>query len=231
MFFRKKYGCPLCSTRFRTLKPRQKDVIVEKTDEDFCTYYKTVNPMYYEINVCPKCGYSFNSSTSAPVKPEIKGNLTKTLAELWPGTNYCGSRTLEDAVDTFKLAMACQKLRGADESVMGKMTLKLAWLYRYMKEQALEHQYLEEALRLLSKSFETDTTEDPKEEMNMMFLLGQLHLTLGDDRGAVNWFIRITQHPQRSRYPYVVNRARGIWQDIRQRSKQQKEQQKEQQQQ
>lgn len=216
VFFRKEYVCPLCSGRFRTLKPRQKYIMVERADEDFCLYYKTVNPLYYEINVCPGCGYSFNNSTSGPVKPELKKGLAKVLADRWQSVNYCGSRTIEDAVQTFLLAIECQRLMGADDSNVGKLFLKLGWLYRYMNMKDQEHRCLDKALYHLSRHFEKSFSNDPKEEMNLMFLLGQLHLILGDEKGAVNWFVRITQHPQKKTYPYIVNRARDAWQQIRQ---------------
>lgn len=215
VFFKKEYSCPLCRKSFSTQKPRQKYVIAERSDEDFCTYYKTVNPLFYEINVCPRCGYSFNASTYGPVKVELKESLMKTLADQWNSSNYGGTRSLEDAVETFKLAIACQRLRGADDSAIGKLFLKRAWLYRYKNLKELEHQDLDKALYHLSKSFESASSEDPKEEMNLMFLLGQLHSILGDATGAVNWFVRITQHPQKGSYPYLVNRARDKWQDIR----------------
>lgn len=217
-FFWKEFSCPLCANRFRTLKPRQKHITVEKVDEDFCLYYKSVNPLFYEINVCPKCGYSFNTSASSPVKDDLKKGLAKMLAGMWKKADYCGSRTLDEAVQAFRLAIECQRLMGADDSNMGKLFLKLGWLYRYLNNKEMENQSLDKALSHLSKSFETSTSKDPKEEINLMFLLGQLHLILGDDRGAVNWFVRITQHPDRKSYPYMVNRARDSWQEIRRKT-------------
>lgn len=219
VFFKKDYTCPLCLTRFQTLKPRQKNIVIVKTDEDFCIHYKTINPLYYEINVCPKCKYSFNASSYVPVKPETKNELTKMLAEIWKDIDYSGTRTLEDAIETFKTAIECQRIRGVDDSTMGKLTLKLAWLYRYLGLKPLELMNLEKALIHLTKSFEKGSVEDYKEEMNLMFLLGQLHHTFSNDTEAVNWFVRITQHPNKSNYPYIVNRARYIWQEIRQKQK------------
>ncbi|MFZ5644509.1 MAG: DUF2225 domain-containing protein [Bacillota bacterium] len=215
VFFKKEYTCPLCRKKFGSLKPRQKYIVIERTDEDFCTYYKTVNPLFYEINVCPLCGYSFNNSTSGPVKIEIKDSLIKILTDIWGQANYCGLRELESAIETFKLAIECQRGRGADDGAMGKLFLKLAWLYRYSRDNNdHEQKNLEKALYHLSKSFENGS-EGPKEEMNLMFLLGQLSRMLGYDKDAVNWFIRITQHPDKKSYPYMVNRARDAWQNLR----------------
>ncbi len=214
-FFKKEFSCPLCSTCFRTLKPRQKHIIVERADDDFCLYYKTVNPLYYEINVCPACGYSFNSSTSGAVKPELKKGLSKMLAERWKSSNFCGPRTLEDAVQTFILAIECQRLMGADDSVMGRLFLKLGWLHRYLNTKESERRCLDMALNHLSRHFNKSPSDEPREEMNLMFLLGQLHRILGDEKGAVGWFVKITQHPQRKAYPYLVNRARDAWQEIK----------------
>lgn len=214
VFFRKEYDCPLCKIRFGTLKPRQKYIITVKTDQDFCVYYKTVNPLHYEINVCPRCGYSFNSSTSEKVKADLSSSLVKMISDIWGQANYCGMRDLDDAIETFKLALECQRERGANDASMGKLFLKLAWLYRYKKEEEREHINLDKALYHLTKSYDS-SPEDPKEEMNLMFLLGQLNRKLGSDREAVNWFIRVTQHPNRNSYPYILNRARDAWQQIR----------------
>lgn len=218
VFFRKEYNCPLCKIRFGTLKPRQKYIITEKTDQDFCVYYKTVNPLHYEINVCPQCGYSFNSSTSGKISTDISTRLAQLISDIWGMENYCGVRSLDDAIETFKLALECQRERGANDASMGRLFLKLAWLYRYGKEKERELLNLEKALYHLTKSYDS-IPEDPKEEMNLMFLLGQLNRILGSDREAVNWFIRITQHPEKKSYPYMANRARDAWQQIRSEKK------------
>lgn len=215
VFFKKKLACPLCAFRFQTLKPRQKHIIAVKSDDDFCMYYKSVNPLFYEINVCPGCGYSFNMSSRGTVGEETKKGLSKKLAEIKKTVNYCGPRTLEDAAETFRMAIECQKLTGLDNSGMGRLHLKLAWLNRYLNLKDREYANLDKALYHLSKSFEEGTSNDLKEEMNLMFLLGQLHLILGDEKGALNWFVRITQHPERKSYPYIVNRARDTWQELR----------------
>lgn len=215
VFFKKEYACPLCRTRFATLKPRQKYIVAESVDEDFCIHYKTINPIFYEVNVCPKCGYSFNSSTFGPVKAEVRGSLTRALGEMWKSTNYCGQRSIEEATGTFNLAIECQRLRGADDSSMGKLFLKRGWLYRYQNKKDPEHRDLESALKHLYKSYDSVTPENPKEEMNLMFLMGQLNLILGNEKEAVKWFILVTQHPQKSTYPYLVNRARDKWQETR----------------
>ncbi|MFZ5647466.1 MAG: DUF2225 domain-containing protein [Bacillota bacterium] len=215
VFFRKEYTCPLCRTRFNTLKPRQKYVVAEKMDEDFCMYYKTVNPIFYEINVCPKCGYSFNNSTSGNVRAEVRGSLARTLGSLWKSANYCGPRSIDDAIETFKLAIECQRLRGADDAAMGRLFLKRGWLYRYNNKKELELRDLERALNYIHKSYDTMAPEDPKDEMNLMFLMGHLNLILGNENEALKWFVMITQHPQKSTFPYLVNRARDKWQDIR----------------
>lgn len=215
VFFRKDHTCPLCRSRFSTMKPRQKYIVAEKVDEDFCVHYKTVNPIFYEINVCPKCGYSFNNSTYGTVKAEVGASIVRALVELWKYTNYCGQRSIEDAIETFKLAIKCQKIRGAGDSSMGKLFLKKGWLHRFQNNKELEHRDLERALNHLHRSYDAVTPENPKEEMNLMFLLGQLNLILGNENEALKWFIMITQHPQKNTYPYLVNRARDKWQDIR----------------
>ncbi len=215
IFYQKDLLCPLCNQKYQTLKPRHKYTVIDRTDEDFCPYYKVVNPLYYEINTCPGCGYSFNNSTSTPVKTELKESVQKVLNGLYKGEDYTGVRNLEDAIQTFKLAIQCQKQMGAGNYAMSRLYLKLGWLYRYQKNAEKEKEQMEQALYHLLRFFDEADIEEPKEEMNIMYLIGQIYLNLNDKPAALNWFIRIAQHPNKNKYPYLVNRAREYWKEIR----------------
>ncbi len=218
-FYPKEILCPLCNDKYTTLKPRHKYTMIDRTDADSCPYYKVVNPIYYEINTCPHCGYSFNNSTSAPVSADVKEAVRKVLNQTYKGQDYTGVRELEDAIKTFELATQCQWRVGAEAFSLGRMFLKYGWLYRYKKDPAKEKEQMEKALHYLAKFYDEEEIPDYKEEMNIMFLIGQIHLNLDDKTGALHWFIRITQHPEKKKYPYIVNRSSEIWSEIRQELK------------
>ncbi|NTW05070.1 MAG: DUF2225 domain-containing protein [Peptococcaceae bacterium] len=221
IFYQKEISCPLCCQKYQTFKARHKYTIVDRTDQDSCPYYKVINPMFYEINTCPQCGYSFNTATANQVKSEIKDSLSKTISQLFKGENYCELRSLDDAIKAFQLAIKCQWQMGATNYALGRLFLKLGWLYRYKEDFAEENEQMKKALHHLSKYYDESEIDDPKDEMNVMYLIGQIHLNLEDKAGGLHWFVKITQHKERKKYPYLVNRSSEIWHEIRQELKQQ----------
>ena len=57
MYF-KEYKCPVCDHDFKTVRLKSNASALDKKDEDFCPYYKGLNPLHYEIIVCTECAYA-----------------------------------------------------------------------------------------------------------------------------------------------------------------------------
>jgi uncharacterized protein (DUF2225 family) len=109
---------------------------VAKTDSDFCQHYEGVNPLLYEVVVCPACGYAFNEESNQPLNPQARKVVREFCAgRQKPATRF--PRTLDDAVELFRLAVACQEAHAARPSLRGRLYLKLAWLCRYRRVRLL----------------------------------------------------------------------------------------------
>lgn len=215
MLYKKDFLCPCCAHKFATSKVRSRFIKVVKVDDDLCNHYESVNPLFYEILVCPKCGYSFHDENGGHIDSKTREEIYKRLPASWRKKDYTGVRDIEQATESFKLAIACQMARRSKDSQKGMLYLKLGWLYRVLDDQKNENICISEAAKFLTSSFEKEQFADPKSEINVLYLIGVLNRKMGNYKEASLWLDRVLRHPMKDSFSGVVNRARESWQILR----------------
>ena len=219
MLYHKKVDCPLCQTNFNTPKVLSKFIQVAKIDYDYCMHYQYINPLFYEINVCPTCGFAFNEEIGGiRLKKDDETELTALLPILWEKdrvTDYDKDRSLDKALNTFHIALNCVSFRPVKKSILAMLYLKIAWLYRYQGNEELELEYLSKALDNFTLSFDRESFPTKKAEINTIYLLGVLCMKTGKYQESTKWLERVLRHPVRNSFPMVVDKAREVWSDVR----------------
>ncbi len=209
--YSKKVTCPVCKKQFSSMKAKVNSCKVEKKDEDFCTHYVDLNPLYYEIFVCPFCAYSAAENSFEEIT-EIEIKLLKdAFSGRTVGRSFCTQRGLNDAVAACKLAIHTAELRKAKSSTLAGLCLKLAWLYRFAGDKQ-EEIFLKYALQNYLAAF--DNEEFPignLNEISMMYLLGELSRRLGQLNDAIVWFGKAVMSPEREENPKIEKLAREQW--------------------
>jgi len=227
MLYYKKSVCPICEAKFESPKVLSKYVQTLKMDYDFCQHHKHINPLFYEMMVCPVCGFAFNEEIfGMRLKKEQLEEIKSRLMAFWQENtlkDYNGVRTLEDAIETFLLAIFSLKGRPVKKSQMGMLYLKIAWLYRYKAEEVQERKYIEKAIADLSLAFEKENFSNVKSEINTAYLLGVLNMNTGNYQEAARWLDRVLRHPSKSMFPMIINQTRELWSDVRQKLREEKE--------
>jgi uncharacterized protein len=209
--YSKKVTCPICGKQFSSMKAKVNSCRVEKKDEDFCTHYADLNPLYYEIFVCPFCAYSAAENSFGEIT-EVEVKLLKdAFSGRTVGRSFCTERDLNDALAACKLAIHTAELRNAKSSTLAGLCLKLAWLYRFAGDQQ-EEVFLKYALQNYLEAF--DKEELPignLNEISMMYLLGELSRRLGKLNDAIVWFGKAVASPERAANPKIERLAREQW--------------------
>lgn len=230
MLYYKKAACPICEANFQSPKVLSKYIQTLKIDNDFCQHYNLVNPLFYEINVCPVCGFAYNEEIlSMRLRKEQSEAIKARLMAFWQENtlkDYSSVRTLEDAIETFLLAIFSLKSQHFKRSQLGMLYLKIAWLYRFKNETAQEQKYIEKALVNLAHAFEQENFSSIKSEINTAYLLGVLNLNIGNNLEAARWLDRVLRHPAKSMFPAIISQTRELWTDVRQKLRKEKEQAK-----
>lgn len=215
----KNIKCPICNNPFSSKRLRASACRVDKRDEDFCTFYKSHNPMHYEILVCPHCAYAASENSFDNLSQKEIATIKELLSGKVINRSFCGERTITDALDSFKLALFLAKSRNAKNSIIAGLSLKLAWIYREMKDEK-EIGFLEHALENYKVAYDKeDLPLGNLDEISVQYLLGELSRRLHKLNDAVFWFNKAVSNPERSQNPRIEKLAREQWAVVKEQSR------------
>ncbi|MBO8158361.1 DUF2225 domain-containing protein [Thermosyntropha sp.] len=213
-FFMREYTCPLCKTNFSTLAVRSSAIYVERKESDFHTIYRGLNPLYYSIIVCPSCEYAASSSSFAvELSPKIAEQIALALSQLKSenSPSMCGERDAKTALYTFQLAIRTAQLKKAPPGEIAGLLLASAWIAREIGNHDLEYKFLKEALNKYMQAFTTGNKVGNLDEVQLIYLIGELNRRLGNYREAVNWFNKVITHKNIKNSPNIEKMAREQW--------------------
>lgn len=146
LVYDKTFSCPVCYDEFTAKIIKTGKAKLLGTDWDLRPKYEGIDPAKYDVQVCPKCGYSalsrfFPNITSGQAKL-VKENISqKVRMSAFAGEIY----TYEEALERYKLALVNTVVKRGRASEKAYVCLKSAWVLRGFME------YLEEM---------GDTTQD-----------------------------------------------------------------------
>lgn len=209
--YEKNNKCIICNNSFSSKRLRATACRIDKREEDFYTSYKGHNPMHYEILVCPHCGYAATQTSFDSLSAKEISDIKEMLSGKVIGRSFCGERTVNDALDSFKLALFMAKSRDAKNSVIAGLSLKLAWIYREMKD-AKENDFLEYALEQYKHAYDKESLPlGNLDEISVQYLIGELSRRLDKYKEAVFWFNKAVSNPDRANNPRIEKMAREQW--------------------
>lgn len=159
--FKKTYNCPICDKSFKNLTVKQGKARPEGSDLDLKQRYKNIEPLKYDVLLCPNCGYAsleryFDHVSARQIK-EIKENIQESFVLNIEDNDEL---TFEESILRYRLALVTCQVKGAKESETGYVCLKLGWLYRsYMDtllsvDEAKLNEYKEKEEFYLCKAYE-----------------------------------------------------------------------------
>ncbi len=218
LFWPKSLHCPLCQTAFTMLLPRPNAVRVERRESDFHEVTRGVNPLYYQIAVCPQCLYAAYLDDFATLAREEADALRRSepqrraLAGRLP---FTGERDVVQATRSFELAIQCYQQRQTRPPRLGGLYHRLAWLAREQGDVVAERTWPAQALAHYQQVYLTERLDDETTELTLQYLIGELHLRLGQVAEARRWFSDLLRHPALAKKPYLATMVRDRWEGLR----------------
>ncbi|MBA1334883.1 MAG: hypothetical protein HPY66_0504 [Firmicutes bacterium] len=214
-----KMNCPVCGVEFRTTRVKTSRSIVESRDADFCLHYKFENPMLYEAVVCPMCGYSSIYNSFSSIDEKDVNRIFEGIGRKWKQRDLGGRRTLDDALDAYKLVLICSQLRRDKRpGTFAQICLRLAWINRYKEDRAEEKRFLQYALEHYREAYQHERLMDKSDEIAVIYLIGELNRRLGHYNDAIKWFSQVVSHEARHNKPIIEKMAREQWSAARQQA-------------
>jgi uncharacterized protein (DUF2225 family) len=217
--YNKNVVCPICQNKFETAKVRHEWIRVLKRDTDLQEYFKEENPYFYEINVCPGCGFSFSDNFNEKLSDAQIDRFKKAVSNQWKKADYGGERDANEGIEVYKLALLSAQVLGLKNSTIAGILLRICWLNRILGNHAEEKRFMGGAAEFYEKAYEmedADTGESLRPEI-ILYLLGELNYRLGKNPEAVKWFSSAISkcNSDPSVKPRTVNMIRDRWMDIK----------------
>ena len=133
--FDKSYECPVCYQGFKAKTVRSGKLRSLGTDRDLRPLYDQMEPLKYDVVICPHCGYAaltrfFGGLTAGQIKA-IKENIS---ANFHPVKEEKETYTYEEALYRYKLCLANTIVKHDKVSEKAYICLKAGWLLRSMGE-------------------------------------------------------------------------------------------------
>ncbi|MEG1257270.1 DUF2225 domain-containing protein [Clostridium sp.] len=192
LLYDKKITCPVCLKTFdcRVVKcyvPR-----VKSKDTDSFRRYEGVNPYFYEVLVCPTCGYAALKGDFHKIESYKREVILVKISNKWQGKEYPQIYDIEIAIERYKLALLNAVLGEFKDSKKAVLCLKIAWMYRLLEKQEDEKEFLERALQGFLIAYEKERTPIyGLSRYSLEYLIGELYRRIGDYINAKIWLGRV----------------------------------------
>jgi len=219
IFYNHNCTCPICAIDFKTKRIHENKIIILKLDSDYCEYFQGPNPYFYEINVCPNCGFSFTDNLNKKLSANNIDNFIKVFASQSNRINYTGERNLVQAIETYKLGIICGQIIEMKPSYLAKICLKICWLYRINQDIKEELKFIKGAVDFFEKAYETEdfNRSDSMEPEMIVYLLGDLNYRYGNYEETKKWFnIGISKYGNSAvAKKQIIQKMRDRWFEIK----------------
>ncbi len=209
----RKYQCPVCADSFTSMQVKHSAKRVVRRDQDLRSHFKTVNPMYYAPVICPACGYANFQRDFDRVTAKEAEKVRTSVSSRWKPRSYGGERHLKDALIVHKLMLLSLTTMGASSLTLGKICLRLYWFLGDAGQETERDKYLQLTLDYLERAYvEEHLDETGGEEIQTLYLLGELSRINGRPREAVGYFAKLMDHPTLHQHRHIKLMAHDQWQ-------------------
>lgn len=210
--FDKNVECPVCSKEFTTKKVRTSRLRILKRDEDFLNYYNTENPIKYSIFVCPNCGYAAFENKFDDIRKDQVGVIIDNISSRWNKRDFGGIRSLDEGIESYKLALFVGTLLKAKKLEQGNICLNLGWLYRLEEKKNEEARFLKLARDQFIEAYNTESLAGSNmDDSKLSYLIGELSRRINDREEALSWFNTCLSLASTRMNPALNDMAREQW--------------------
>ena len=189
--FDRNMECLVCKQSFTTKKIRSRFIKVAEYDTDFCPKYAegSVNALYYNIYVCPHCGFAYSKDFSKYFAPGTKELIIEKICSNWVPHSFSEERTIDDAIQTYKLASYSATLKKEKHITLAGIYMRIAWLYRIKQDKEQEIRFMKLARHEYEESYSIgDYSGTQVSEIRILYLVGELSRRIGDNQTSYEIF-------------------------------------------
>lgn len=213
--YRGRFTCPVCDSRFESLKVSFSRLRLKERHSDFHVEYHDFEPEVYYITVCRFCGYAAPNFAYTELTPGEKKTLGELAVSLYDGRDFTGERSVEDALECFRRAELFAQKRRWPHGLWGTILLHRAWLLRggHGDDSKEEEATLASAAEHFRIAYESESRlPGTMTKQAFAYLIGEISRRLGNIEEAVRWYSEVLKDPAASAQPALLRLTRQQWQ-------------------
>lgn len=194
--YEKSFSCPVCGNEIKAKAVKNGKTRLLSKDTDLMPRHAPINPMFYDVVICPKCGYAALAKYFDKIKHEQTLVIKSTLTPKFKPKVYPDEYDVDIAIERYKLSLLNSVVKNSKVSERAYTCLKLGWMYRLKDDSENELKFLEQALVGFRDAF----TKEPfpicgMDTYTLIYLLGELSRRLGLTEDAMRWFGKVIVTP------------------------------------
>ena len=187
--FLKKVLCPVCGDSFETIAFRSSKLRVQKVDPDFRRRYLDFDPLWYSIWVCPHCFYANITSEFEQIAEKAKKAILEHKDIKNSNFIFTNPRRLDQIFRAYYLNLHWVESLMQDSEKMGRLWLRLAWLYDDVGDITNSNNARINSLNFYKDShFNSNKRLTPPQEQYVTLLMGELALRINLLEDAKKFF-------------------------------------------
>ncbi len=232
--FGKKWDCPICGKGFKNPTVKSSKARMVGSDMDLRPIYEKINPLKYDVVLCPHCGYSALERYFKTVTQVQKQLIQEKICANYKEREEKETFSYEDGFLRYKMAMMNCMVKQAYDSEKSYVCLRAAWMLRAWRESLTEDpgkqeriaKQEEEYLKNAKEGFaQANIKEDyplcGMDETTVDYLMAALSCRFGEYDTAMKLVSGIIAN--RAAGSRIKDRARDLKEEITRQSKQVKE--------
>ncbi|MGN0167290.1 MAG: DUF2225 domain-containing protein [Acetatifactor sp.] len=139
LIYDKAFHCPVCDKDFTAKIMKTGKAKLIGTDNDLRAKYEGIDPVKYDVELCPICGYAALTRYFPSLTPtQAKLIREKVSMNVHINTYSDDTYSYEQAMERYKLALVCAVVKRAKASEKAYICLKSGWLVRGYRESLQE---------------------------------------------------------------------------------------------
>ncbi len=124
------YSCPVCDNEFKSRTVKSRSIKLVGTDEDLRPKYQQLDPLKYDVVVCPHCGYAALARTFKNIYDSQKKLVRETISQGFHYSEPAGAYTYDDAIERYQIAFANAMAFKQIDSEKAYLCLRMGWTIR-----------------------------------------------------------------------------------------------------
>lgn len=228
--------CPVCGESFSATRVAMSRLRIESREADFYVKYLPLDPNWYQIWICPACGYAAPQGVFAPLYPDEKEKLAARALVLrqrgWEAVKETlppplaveegsggavspgAEKTFEQVLAEYGKALYFSRPRRRAHGIAGGLYLRLAWMHRREGRTEEDRAFLALAAEEYRQAYEgEDGLPGNMDGLTASYLLGVLYFKLGRLREAARYLGQVIG-AREAGDPAIRKLARDQWHEL-----------------